>query len=377
MAVPITFNINNWKDEIAEQCENSSELYLAAFNPQGALVYSNLAFQKLGKTGHEPNLINPSIQELQENYNDLSKVFEGYITIGTSSKHDLSLKGKIICKNNNFLIIGEVDTTELRDHNKVINQLYSEITNLQRNLIREKHKLEQSHQKLEETNNTKDMLLSIIGHDLRSPVGYIIEFSNLLMENYEQFTQEKQLQIVENINSLGVSSLHILDNLLFWTRSQSGRLSFTPETLQMPGYLNKIVGKLQSFAKLKNIKIHSTCDGKFEIEADNDMLQTIFRNLIVNAIKFTHKGGEILVSVKKQETNILFKIIDNGIGMSPDVSSTLFSEKKHTTTGTNNERGIGLGLQICKSFVEKHNGKIWVESKAGKGSTFNFTIALP
>jgi len=167
----------------------------------------------------------------------------------------------------------------------------------------------------------------------------------------------------------------LLNNLLTWSRSQRGVIEYNPDTYNTIDIIQENIKLLKIQAERKNIKLGYENTSGYKIKADINMLNTILSNLISNAIKFTQKGGEIVVETKDIGDFIRFTVKDSGKGMSDEFISKLFRiDKNITSQGTNDEKGTGLGLIICKEFVEKHGGRIWVESKPGKGSTFYFTI---
>ncbi len=235
--------------------------------------------------------------------------------------------------------------------------------------------LSESEANLRELNAQKDKFFSIIAHDLKNPFNAILGFSELLLE---QINEKNYTGIDEYAKLIGQSSkraFNLLINLLEWARSQTGKLIFTPERIDLKNLINENIALLKSNANQKAITINVDMPDAIIVFADKQMISVVLRNLISNAIKFTHKGGEINVSVKSSEKEILISVIDNGIGIEPDRIKNLFHINKGSSTpGTNKEHGTGLGLILCKEFVEKHNGKIWAESKLGVGSVFQLTL---
>lgn len=221
----------------------------------------------------------------------------------------------------------------------------------------------------------KDKFFSIIAHDLRGPINGIIGLTELLLEKDNQLKPKETNEFIQLIHQSSKNAFSLLDNLLTWAKSQTGSLIFNPKKTTINSITDKTIHLLENIAQNKNITIRSEIDSNEHVVADKDMLETIFRNLISNAIKFTKNDGEVILSMKKENNQIVFSVRDNGIGIAPDKIDDLFAiDQKNTTTGTNNETGTGLGLMLCKEFVEKHGGKIWVSSELGKGSTFMFSI---
>ncbi|GEC70897.1 Signal transduction histidine kinase [Flavobacterium flevense] len=221
----------------------------------------------------------------------------------------------------------------------------------------------------------KDKFFSIIAHDLRGPFNGIIGLSELLLENDNQLKPKETNEFIQLIHQSSKNVYSLLENLLTWAQSQTGSLEFSPKKIEISPIINKTISLLDNIAKSKNIRIESKIKNEEYAFADKDMLETIFRNLISNAIKFTENNGEVQLSITRENNQIVFSVQDNGIGIPPEKITNLFAiNHRNTTSGTNDETGTGLGLMLCKDFVKKHGGKIWVESEIGKGSNFKFSI---
>lgn len=243
-------------------------------------------------------------------------------------------------------------------------------------LLREKNELiEQSEQELRLLNASKNKFFSIIAHDLKNPLHTILGYSYLLNKDYDRFNEEARRKFALNIHQSTNNIFRLLQNLLEWSRSQTGRLNFSPAVVEYQRILDNSLSVLRSMADQKNIVIKAENDPELEIFADPSMIETVLRNLIGNAIKFTPEGGQIEVSAKRENGQILVSVSDTGIGITEEDSKNLFLiDSKVKRKGTNNEDGSGLGLILCQEFVDKHDGKIWVESTLGKGSAFTFSI---
>ena len=232
-------------------------------------------------------------------------------------------------------------------------------------------------EKLKHLNATKDKLFSIIAHDLRSPFNSILGFSQHLRENIRNYKFEESEKYLDTINSTAQSTFNLLVNLLSWAKQQTGQTIYNPENLNLQQIVNEVVDLLSSSAKIKNITINYALPKKILIFADKNMLKTILQNLISNAVKFTNPDGIIRIYAVQYSGKVEITISDNGIGMGKKSIGKLFEiETNASTSGTLNEPGSGLGLIICREFVEKHGGKIRVESKKGKGSDFKFSIPV-
>ena len=237
--------------------------------------------------------------------------------------------------------------------------------------------LEVSEQKLEELNAAKDRLFSIIGHDLKNPFYVITSTAEILNEDYDILTDKEKKDFIDAIGSTSSCAQKLLENLLHWARMQTGRMEYLPEILQLKRMVDNSIQLLSSQAMKKNINLIYDIDGSLIVSADKNMLDTILRNLISNAIKFTNPEGTVTVCAEENAEFVHVMVKDNGIGMSESDLKKLFRiDVNNCEIGSSKEKGTGLGLILCKEFVEKHSGKIWVESVVGEGSVFNFTIPI-
>jgi signal transduction histidine kinase len=244
-------------------------------------------------------------------------------------------------------------------------------------LQHQKETIETQKNQLEVINSTKDKLFSIIAHDLRSPFTAIIGFSDVVIENLTKYETEKTLKLVTLINQSAVSTLDLLEKLLFWAKNQTGQIGFNPISINITQFATALLEHLYPSAKIKDIKLVFHQTDVVEIYADRNLLKIILRNLIQNAIKYTPRGGQISLKAVRNNSEIEITVSDNGIGMSEEIKNHVFLiDKKQIRPGTDKEKGTGLGLILCSEFVEKHGGKIWVESVPDKGSDFKFTLPV-
>jgi len=252
--------------------------------------------------------------------------------------------------------------------------------------IKAEQKIQNQNKQLKEVNATKDKFFSIIAHDLKSPFNTMLGFSKLLLEKFEKYDVQKQKQFLGILRDDIQNTYKLLENLLLWSRSQRGTIDFHPENISLYLVLVETIDVLKHTAASKSITIKNKIAENIIVKADFSMLSTILRNLISNAIKFTPKGGIIEVGCRHVETygrtslqaNTFFEIYvkDSGVGMEKQKQLEIFNILENiSTSGTEGETGTGLGLILCKEFVEKHGGEIWVESELGKGSRFSFTLA--
>lgn len=235
--------------------------------------------------------------------------------------------------------------------------------------------LNKKNDELMKLNATKDKFFSIIGHDLKSPFNAVIGYSELL----EMELKEKDYSGVEEyagiIRNSSLRAMSLLNNLLEWSNSQTGRMGYRPEKFNIVALINDITLLLGDTALQKSIVLVMNIPDEANIVGDKAMIGTVIRNLISNAVKFSHKGGKIVISLDQFPNDIVVSVKDNGVGISIEDQEKLFRiDTNHSTKGTQDEIGTGLGLLLCKEFIEKHGGRIWVESDRGTGSEFYFSI---
>ncbi len=230
---------------------------------------------------------------------------------------------------------------------------------------------------LKELNATKDKFFSIIAHDLMNPFHTLIGFSGLLISQTAKKDLEAVVVSAKLMKDSAEKTKNLLKNLLEWSYTQTGKISFDPEEIVLQKIVQEVLDLLQVAADQKGIELNAEIPGDSKIFADKYMLSAILRNLISNAIKYTYSGGRIKLSAEKTDNEWIFKVKDNGVGMQPEVYESIFNIGTHKSElGTEKEQGTGLGLILCKEFIEKHRGKIGVQSNIREGSTFRFTIPL-
>ena len=230
---------------------------------------------------------------------------------------------------------------------------------------------------LNELNVSKDKFFSIIAHDLKNPFNTIVGFSDILIEEISSGDLVKGDEYARMIHDSATQTFQLLENLLEWANSQTGKISYKPSPVYLNELLNEDFITLNDMAIRKNVELKRFIPENLMVMADRNMIKTVLRNLISNAIKFTPRNGKVEVNASTNGQFAEIEVSDNGIGMPKDIIAKLFRiDSDHLTRGTENEKGTGLGLLLCKEFVEKHGGKIWVESETGKGSIFRFSLSL-
>jgi two-component system CheB/CheR fusion protein len=244
-------------------------------------------------------------------------------------------------------------------------------------------------QKLIELNATKDKFFSIVAHDLRNPISTFVSYFELLSQ--DDMEPGELTEIATQLNKDAKNTLMLLENLLDWSRSQSNEISFKPTLIDLENVSQVVISQVDVCAKAKRVTIETEImlSPDWKIMADKNMIKAVLRNLLCNAIKFTPSGGTIRLKAEEHTNryqqgmlptkSVLISVSDDGVGISEERLPYLFDTApggthKSSTRGTDNECGSGLGLVICKDFIEKHNGKIWAESVFGEGTTFLFTL---
>ena len=240
------------------------------------------------------------------------------------------------------------------------------------------HKIiEKQKSELEKANNTKDKFFSIIAHDLKSPFSALLGFSELLATSYDDMDDKERKSFINDLHTASQSTYSLVENLLTWSRIQQGNLAMTKEKIDIFNVIANGILANQSTAKLKNIAINNNISSHDTIWVNKFSIETIIGNLVSNAIKFTPEKGSIDISTEEKNGMLIVSIIDTGVGMTSEQVQNLFKiDKNISTTGTNNETGTGLGLILCKEFIEQNDGSIWVKSELGKGSIFSFSVPI-
>ncbi len=263
---------------------------------------------------------------------------------------------------------------QLKDANLELQLLNEQVLNDSRKILQLNDNLLNSQDELTKALQTKDKFFSIIAHDLINPFVALINNSDFLLNYLDRLSVDEQKRIIASISDASKQTLSLLENLLQWSRSQIGNLNFEPEIINLKEVINCEVNHIRTQLNNKSISVQQDV-ADIMLYADRNMISTVFRNLISNAIKFTHKNGFIYISAIENGSNVMCSIKDTGIGMDKSLCNALFRiDKKVSRPGTENESSTGLGLILCKEFIEKHQGKIWVESEEGIGSSFFFTI---
>lgn len=248
------------------------------------------------------------------------------------------------------------------------------LTQKQKELEQHTTLLKEQKEELQKLNGVKDRLFSIIAHDLRGPLVSLKGLLHVLAKG--AVPEDKMQSFFKTLETSQQNSLWLLDNLLYWAKAQMSGLQITPTEVNIFKVANQNLQLLEPQAEQKNIKLVCQIEPDLQLLADKEMTDIVIRNLISNAIKFCKAGDQVTIKSTVKGTSAVISIEDTGIGILPEKLSSLFAGTTSSSRGTANEKGSGLGLQLCKYFIEKNNGKIWAESIAGEGSTFSFSLPI-
>jgi PAS domain S-box-containing protein len=268
---------------------------------------------------------------------------------------EVEINGKLVIHDGKSVALGTIRDMSLRRKDELI--------------------IKQKNEELSEINAEKDKFFSIIAHDLKGPLGNMVGLSEYLVQYIKEKNHEKTEKIANMMLKSSNKTLDLLSNLMDWAQSKSGRMDYNPEYFEIDPLVQEEKQLLEGIAEQKSIIINNPIKTNNRVFADKTMISGVLRNLISNAIKFTNTGGKITILAENKENILTMSINDNGVGISEDNVNKLFQiGENQSTSGTENEKGTGLGLILCKEFIEKNNGKIWVKSKVGAGSSFYFSL---
>ena len=247
---------------------------------------------------------------------------------------------------------------------------------LRRSVAKKTQVLQEKTERLEELNSTKDKLFSVVAHDLKSPFNSILGLSEILLNDHGQNDPARSTDLVRYIHTSAKNTLILTENLLNWAKSQTGQMQFEPEPIHLKEVLDEVTGIVDASAKYKNVDVGYGAMPGIEMHADRNMIKSVLYNLISNALKFSYEKGTVKISAEARTDLVQVAVSDQGVGMDEQTKRKLFQIDSGSAKGTANEEGSGLGLILCKEFVEKHGGEIWVDSALGEGSRFYFTIPV-
>ena len=347
---------------------NISSLFIQLGKYEEALVYIKRSHD-LSKSLNLKDKLRDSYKLLSEIYgkrNNFRKALAYYVMYSKINEELLNFQKQQELSN----IFSRYESDKKNKENEIY-----KLKNIE--LVKINKELKKSKSELLKSNSSKDKFFNIIAHDLKNPFSILYTTSELLSTYFDEITLKKQKEYISTINLSTKHLLKLIENLLEWSRSQSGLRQYNPEKFNFNESLDSCIGLIKPSADDKKIAIEISSDQHIIAYADKNMLKTVIRNYITNAVKFTKSGGKILIAASVSEGKLRFSVTDNGVGIKKKDISKLFVIDKHfVTNGTANEKGTGIGLLLCREFIEKHKGKIFVESSYRKGSTFGFEIPV-
>jgi len=370
--------LENWNTEINPFIQKSKTFCIAIYNCNGKLIYSNPAFRHLIVGEEKETLLNPTFEKLTAaKKDDKNIVFDGFLTIGSIIENQ-SIKSVIYKKNDELLIIGEVEIEELKKLNDTMLELNREVNNLQRQLIKEKNQLAETNNQLSLLNEEKNRILGIAAHDLRNPIGTILGFAQLLSQRLHKISSDDMNKFLSVIINSSNFSLNLLNDLLDISKIESGKVYLNYTRVNYIDFVKNIIEQNQVIARQKDITISFQQETNgFIARIDGQKIEQVLNNLLSNSIKYSEAGTDILIKLSVSDNFFKTEVIDQGQGIPEDEIPKIFNPFQTTNVkSTAGEKSTGLGLAITKKIITEHGGEIHVESEPGKGSNFYFVLPL-
>ena len=327
------------------------------------------------------------LEKQQKKLEEANEKFRGRTIELFGKMIDLKKAKKTISQQNKKL---EVQQQEIEKHQSLLEnsnqkfrdrtiELFGKMIDLKKakkTISLQKEEIEKHREQLKDLNASKDRFFSIIAHDLRNPIAGFLNLTEVLTNNFDVFSEKESKEFIDVMNQASKQLYNLLENLLQWSRAQTGSITYEPKFVSVKRMVNETIDALMINIENKNIKVNLNVDEKTIVFVDENMITTVIRNLLSNAIKFSHPEGAIAIRCNVDEESVELSVIDNGVGIPKEAQSRLFKiDQSISTQGTSHEKGTGLGLILCKEFVEKNRGEISVDSDLNKGSAF--TIKLP
>jgi len=357
-------------DETFRQLIKNSFDMLVLLDSDGIQRYVSESCKKI--LGYDPReLTDISVIDSMIHPEDQEKTKQGFLDIVKHSKHG-GTQYRHRHKNGDWVYLEAFGNNQL--HNPAIQAVVLNVRDITERKKAEKA-LKDSETRLSELIATKDRFFSIIGHDLKNPFSGILGFSELLIDQLKNKQYDDSLELAQMIQHSSKRVMDLLNNLLAWAQSQTGKPKFNPEYFEIDEVADEVIDLLRDSSHQKSISLTNGIPPGTSVYADKPMITLVLRNLVSNGVKFTQPGGKIDIESEKNKGKISISVTDNGVGISKDNIEDLFNvDKRHSSKGTYNETGTGLGLLLCKDFIKTHGGRIWVESELDKGSKFTFMI---
>jgi len=322
------------------------------------------------------------LEKQQKKLEEASEKFRGRTIDLFGKMVDLKKAKKTITQQNKRL---EVQQQEIEKHQSLLEksnlkfrdrtiELFGKMIDLKKakkTISLQKEEIENHREQLKELNASKDRFFSIIAHDLRNPIAGFLNLTDILANNFDVFSEKESKEFIDVMNQASKQLYNLLENLLQWSRAQTGSIAYEPQFVSVKSMITNTIDTLMINIENKNIKINMNVDEKTVVFVDENMMSTVIRNLLSNAIKFSHPEGAITIRCKSNSDFAEISVIDNGVGIRKEDQAKLFKiDQTVTTEGTSQEKGTGLGLILCKEFIDKNGGEINVDSDLNKGSAF-------
>ena len=327
-------------------------------------------------------LIASTLNEAKGNFKEALRYSKLYTTVKDSvtraenlARGDelLDVRKYLAAKNQNSLLQKTIEYKENQKEYLIIISVLSVFTFV---VIYGRYRSKKiANKKLSELNSMKDLLFGIIAHDLKNPFFSILGITDMLKKNLDDLSKEEIKESVALIEKSGKQTYRLLENLLYWSLCQTGNIQYLPENINLTEVIDDVITLFSSAARSKNISLNSKADECIAALCDKEMVKLVLRNLLSNGIKYTTEGGKIDIVLKKKGKFIEVSVEDNGIGITAERKDELLGlVKNFSTPGTKGEKGTGLGLILCKEFIKRNKGDLWIESEEGKGSRFIFSL---
>ena len=344
------------------------------YDEQGKIIVWNKSAEKMSGI-NAIDILNKDIVDIQHQLT--SHTLKDKKHIENIIKNIVTIQTPEVFNRTYDVEIEELNSGNLKNIQSIVFPIKLNEYNLFCTVFRDTTEIKQYEKQLLKLIVDKDRFISILAHDLKSPFNSLLGLSEELSESILQFDIDEIKNLAYLINKSARSTYNLLEDILMWARTQSGKIPFEQRSLSFADICKNILEILTPSANAKNITINYFAAEKLNVFADVYMLKTVLRNLVSNAIKFTNKNGAININAEENSENVKISVSDNGIGIEADNIIKLFDMSQiYSTIGTAKEGGTGLGLLLCREFVERHGGKIWVESEKGKGSNFKFTLPI-
>jgi signal transduction histidine kinase/CheY-like chemotaxis protein len=345
--------------EKLEELYNSRFVYAIGLNQQSVFYGGFIIFTKIMISSEDENIIEAINNQTALNI------------------HRRSIENDLRISEDRYRMLTRELEEKVRKRTRDLEQLNAQLNKELTERIQIENALKQNEHQLKELNATKDKFFNIVAHDLKNPFTSLLGSSELLFQNIEHLDMDHIRKLAIILNDSAKSGYSILQNLLDWSRSQTGMLKYNPEKVNLRLLIEENIANFELFAVNKEIMVTSLVKHDLFMYTDKNMINTILRNLISNAIKFSYRLGRVIIKATMVPHEVIISVKDHGAGIPEGNIDGIFRiDSKFTTPGTENEQGTGLGLKLCKEFIEKLGGRLWVVSKLQKGTEFSFSLTL-